>query len=156
MKREKVIKSIKDFFDNLDWKYDYNKDTGIFTSGINMGNVIGSIKLVIMLREHHYKVAACLNSKVESEHIAEVAEYLHRANFGMNNGNFELDYRDGEIRYKTFTYFKGIELSNRIIEDSIALPILMFDKYGKNLMMLMLGEGVPKNLIEEAEKCKDE
>ena len=32
------------------------------------------------------------------------------------------------------------------------IPIFMFDKYGKNLLRLMLGEGNPKELIEEAEK----
>ena len=31
----------------------------------------------------------------------EVAEFVTRANYGMIIGNFELDYSDGEIRYKT-------------------------------------------------------
>lgn len=156
MKKENVIKSISTFFDNLEWKYAYNEEECIFCSGVNMGNIIGNIKILIIIRDYHYKVIASLNSRVELEHMNEVAEYLHRVNYGMNNGNFELDYHDGDVRYKTFITFRGIELSKRIIEDSIAIPLLMFDKYGKSLMKLMLGEGVPAELVAAAENSEDE
>jgi hypothetical protein len=30
-----------------------------------------------------------------------IAKFITRANYGMSLGNFELDFNDGEIRYKT-------------------------------------------------------
>jgi len=30
-----------------------------------------------------------------------VNEFLTRANYGLNIGNFEMDFQDGEIRFKT-------------------------------------------------------
>jgi hypothetical protein len=39
--------------------------------------------------------------RVPEERRAEVSEYLTRANYGLAAGNFELDFADGEVRYKT-------------------------------------------------------
>jgi hypothetical protein len=38
---------------------------------------------------------------VPEERRSEVSEFLTRANYGLAAGNFELDFADGEVRYKT-------------------------------------------------------
>lgn len=151
MKKDKVLQIINSFFDEVSWKYKFDEDRSIYTSGINMDSVIGNVHIFIFVKERHYKVSVSLSNKVEPEYLHSVAEYLHRANFGLNNGNFELDYNDGEVRYKSYVFFQGIELTKRIVEDSILIPLMMYMKYGKNMMKLMLGEGNPKELIEEVE-----
>lgn len=152
MKKESVKKLIDSFFEEIEWKYKFDEEKSNYAFGVDMGNVIGNLKFVLLLREHHYKVYAILNSKVEQNHFDKVAEYLHRANYGMNNGNFEIDYRDGEVRYKTYIDFQGVELSKGFIEESIFVPLIMFERYGKNLIKLMLGDGVPEDLIKDSEK----
>lgn len=156
MKKETVIKMIDSFFTDIEWKHEYDEKRSTYSFGIDMGDAIGSLKFIMPIRDRHYKVICVLNSKVEQTKLQTVAEYLHRANFGLNNGNFELDYNDGEVRYKIFVDFWGIELNKRIIEDSIFMPILMFKRYGKNMIKLMVGEGNPADLIDEAESLDDE
>lgn len=156
MKKESVKKLIDSFFEEIEWKYKYDEEKSSYAFGVDMGNVIGNLKFVLILREHHYKVYAILNSKVEPDHIIKVAEYLHRANYGMNNGNFEIDYRDGEVRYKTYIDFQGVELSKGFIKESIFVPLIMFERYGKNLIKLMLGDGIPEDLIKDSEKEDDD
>ena len=39
-----------------------------------------------------------------------MAEFLTRANYGLRIGNFEMDFEDGEVRYKSSVDFEGIEL----------------------------------------------
>lgn len=150
-----TIDLIKNFFEKGNWKYDYkeyDETHVVFSSGVNMNNAIGSLRIFVVVRQDYYLVNVLFNSAVEEKYYNQVAEYLHRANYGMNNGNFEFDFEDGEVRYKTFANFDGVQLSDDIVTDSILIPIFMFDKYGKNLLRLMLGEGNPKELIEEAEK----
>lgn len=155
MKKETVIDLIHNFFEEIQWKYRYDEERSVFLMGVSTDGIIGNIRMAIFVKEHHYRVYASLHNKAEKDNINAVAEYLHRANYGLNNGNFELDYHDGEVRYKIFVRFKGIDLSKDIIKESIVLPPIMFDKYGKNLIKLMLGEGSPKELIEEAEAVDD-
>ena len=152
MKKETVKKLIDSFFEETKWKYIFDEAKSNYVFGVDMGNVVGNLQFILPLREHSYKVYAILNSKVEESQIQRVAEYLHRANYGMNNGNFEIDYQDGEVRYKTFIDFEGIELSKSFVAESIFIPLIMFERYGKNLINLMLGNGNPQELIEDAEK----
>jgi hypothetical protein len=36
-----------------------------------------------------------------------VAEFITRANYGLRIGNFEMDFSDGEVRYKSSIDFEG-------------------------------------------------
>ena len=117
-----------------------------------MNSAIGNLKIFIIVRQDDYMVNVVLNSVVEEIYYKQVAEYLHRANYGLINGNFEFDFNDGEVRYKTYVNFAGIQLSDDVISDSILIPVFMFEKYGKNLLRLMLSKANPKRLIEEVEK----
>lgn len=151
MKKENVIKILNEFLEEQKWKYDYDEDSSTYDFGINLGNIIGNIYFVITVRDHYYKAISIFNSKCEKQNRQNIAEYLHRANFGMNNGNFELDVDDGEVRFKTYIDCRGRTLSKKTVEESIVIPIVMFKRYGKNLLKLMLGEGNPKDLIREVE-----
>lgn len=43
-------------------------------------------------------------------------EYITGANYGLRNGNFEMDVEDGEIRYKVYVNVKGMnDISDDII-----------------------------------------
>jgi hypothetical protein len=45
--------------------------------------------------------------RAPEERRREVAEFLTRANYGLAAGNFELDFDDGEIRYKSVLHTQG-------------------------------------------------
>lgn len=149
---EDVISLIHEFFKKSEMKYKYNEKKKVFLSGVKMNGVLGNIQLYISVREKSYVVYAILNSTPEKKFYGEVAEYLHRANYGLLNGNFEFDYRDGEIRYKVFVNFEGIQLSMDVVTESIVVPVVMFDQYGKNLIRIMMGDGIPAELIKKAEE----
>ena len=112
---KKVIDTIKSFFENNDWKYNFNDEDKVFSSGIDMGNILGNVRMIIHLEDNFYNVYMVMNSKVEEKYFPVVAEFLHRANYGLKDGNFEMDYRDGEIRYKSFVNFKNIDVSEEVV-----------------------------------------
>lgn len=155
-----VAQLIEEFFQQEGWKYDVPKreeERIIFAASLNMGNILGRLRIFILLRKDYYVVNTILNNAAEEDRRTQVGEYLHRANYAMSNGNFEFDYDDGEVKYKTYVNFDGgVNLSPQVIEDSMLVSIFMFEKYGKNLLKLMLEPGNPKQLIEEAERSYDE
>ena len=153
---KKVIDVIKTFFEKNDWKYKYNEEDKVFVSGIDMGNILGNVRMFIFVEENHYKVYMVLNSKVEERYYPVVSEFLHRANYGLNDGNFEMDYKDGEIRYKSFVNFRNIDVSQEVVEDSIIVGAAMIDRYGKGLLKLMLGDGTAEECIEYCESPEKE
>lgn len=153
---KKTIDEIKKFFDKNQWKYNFDEDDKVFVSGLNMGNVLGNVKILIPMYEDHYNVYSILNSKAEKKYYPVIAEFLHRANYGLRCGNFEMDYEDGEIRYKTYVNFNDTSVSEEIVEESILVGMAMIDTYGKGLVKLMLGEGKPEEIVEYCESLDEE
>jgi hypothetical protein len=62
------------------------------------------------------------------EKITEVAEFVARANRGMRIGNFELDYDDGEIRYKTAVHVDA-ELSPAAVKRAVRANGIAMETY---------------------------
>lgn len=149
---KEAIKLIKDFFDTEKWKYHYDEENDIFTTDINMNSVLGLLHIEIFVEEDCYLVYAQLQATTDKSYYEKIAEYLHRANYGLKWGNFELNYNDGKIRYKTFVDFENIHLSEAVIARSILMPAFMFKIYGEGLMKLMLGADKPQELIDDIEK----
>ncbi len=82
---------------------------------------------------------------------AQVVEYLTRANFGLRIGNFELDYDDGEVRYKSSLDFEGETLTPGLIRNAIYPAVHTMDFYLPGLMGVMYGNKTPAQAITEIE-----
>ena len=54
--------------------------------------------------------------RVPAERRIEVSQLLTRANYGLAAGNFELDFEDGEIRYKTVLQIQGEGLDAAVVK----------------------------------------
>ncbi len=89
--------------------------------------------------------------KVPEEVRVAVSEYLTRANYGLRIGNFELDYSDGEVRYKSSLDFEGQSLTSELIRNAIYPAVHTMDRYLPGLLRVSFGGATPHEAIEEAE-----
>ncbi|GAP05451.1 MAG TPA: YbjN domain-containing protein [Anaerolinea thermolimosa] len=89
--------------------------------------------------------------KIPEEVRPAVAEYLTRANYGLRIGNFELDYADGEVRYKSSLGFAGQELTVDLISNAIYPAVHTMDRYLPGLLRVSYGGATPFEAIEEVE-----
>jgi hypothetical protein len=80
-----------------------------------------------------------------------VAEFLTRANSGMIIGNFEMDFEDGEIRYKTSIDVEGDSLSSALIKQLVYANVMMMDAYLPGIMSVIYGDVSPKDAIAQIE-----
>jgi len=67
--------------------------------------------------------------RVPPERRSEVADYITRANYGLAAGNFELDFADGELRYKTALHVHGDGLDNRLLKRIVRANGLAMETY---------------------------
>ena len=95
-----------------------------------------------------------LRADPEDEKVmARISEFLHRANLGLRNGNFELDYRDGEIRFKTLVLTKEAdELSEETVLEHIGFTGAMTTRYGPGLMRMIAGNCSPEEAVSRCEQ----
>lgn len=80
-----------------------------------------------------------------------VAEFVTRANYGMIIGNFELDFNDGEVRYKTSLDVEGTYLSPPLIRQAVYANVLMMDRYLPGLLALVYNDITPAEAVAQVE-----
>jgi hypothetical protein len=78
-------------------------------------------------------------------------EFITRANYGLRIGNFEMDYEDGEIRYKASLDFEGAELTPSLIKNVIYPAVQTLDHYLPGLMSVVYGSKTPQEAIADIE-----
>lgn len=87
----------------------------------------------------------------ENKRLA-VAEFITRANSGMIIGNFELDFTDGEISYKTSIDVEGDRLSFALIQRVVYANVTMMDEYLPGIMSVIYGNVSPEEAIAKIEE----
>jgi hypothetical protein len=80
-----------------------------------------------------------------------VAEYLTRANYGLRIGNFEMDFDDGEVRYKSSLDFEGVELTSGLIRNTIYPAVQTMDRYLPGVLSVVFGGKSAEEAIEAIE-----
>jgi len=80
-----------------------------------------------------------------------VSEYLTRANYGLYIGNFEMDFSDGEVRYKASMDFEGLAVPTLIIKNAIYPTVRTMDKYYAGILAILYGNKTPLDAVNEVE-----
>lgn len=97
------------------------------------------------------------------DRLAEVAQYLHRANYGLVTETFEMDYDTGEVRLRTgielLTLAPGLLLDGGALEalvlDLSAANVGVFDRYLSGLVAVAVGGARAADVIAEIEAPLD-
>ena len=89
--------------------------------------------------------------RAPEDRLGDVAEYIARANYDLEIGNFEMDFSDGEIRYKSSVGFKKTVLTPELIKNAIYPAVQTADRYLPGLIKVIYGETSPAEAIREIE-----
>ena len=122
------------------WKYDFDPEKGHITFGMNLKGKLKSIRFVITINEKDcnvYAVSPLSADQNDPEQLRQMAEFVCRANYGLKDGNFELDFRDGELRYKTYVNCDGMLPTAAIVKRSYLVPLAMFERYGQGILGIL-------------------
>ena len=80
-----------------------------------------------------------------------MAEVVTRINFGLPLGNFEMDFSDGEIRFKTSVDVRGDRLSGEIFDGLFEPNVATMDHYLPALEAVRDGRLAPRAAVELVE-----
>lgn len=101
----------------------------------------GEFNCFVQAREaqEHLIVYSVLPVLAPEDRRDEIASFIIRANYGMPIGNFELDYADGEVRYKTSADLEDVDEFQLLLRNLMYANILSMDKYFPGLMRVIYG-----------------
>ena len=155
---EKIINAVRDIFDARGWMYNYNPITGTISASFQIEDGDESNNLIMMISVvRGYLLNCCqLPLLFSSERLPSIAEYLHRVNYRLMNGCFELDYASLQCRYKTALPIKGMLCNSDVeslLSDTITLPCTMWEFFGAGLNKVVKGDAP---IIALRSICADE
>ena len=139
------------FLEDDGWHPSRLEDKTIYRVGFKGSN--GDQRCYAQIRDdlQQFLFYAVAPVKAPEETRPAVAEFITRANYGMRIGNFELDYSDGEVRYKSSIDYEDTVLTPTLIKNTIYPAVQTMDRYMQGLMKVIYGGRQPAEAIDEIE-----
>ena len=140
------------FFKEDNWSFQQFEEEPILRMGFQGDN--GQWTCFAMAREEQaqfvfYSVVAV---KAPEARRPALAEFLTRANFGLIVGNFELDWDDGEVRYKTSLDVEGDRLTPALVKQMAYANVVTMDRYLPGIMRVIYGNVAPAQALAEIDE----
>lgn len=88
---------------------------------------------------------------VPEEKRMAAAEFITRANYGLKIGNFELDFTDGELRYKTSIDVENDRLTTALVSNLVYANLWTMDRYLPGILSVVYGDVSPVEAVERVE-----
>jgi len=131
----------------------YEKVEGHDSINISFGGTGGSLRCRLLVEEDRGLVQfwAYLPLFAPPERRQAVAEFLARANYGLRLGNFELDFNDGELRYKTSAWPGDGPFIPDQAEPLIRAAVSTANRYVPALAKVIFANMSPKQAVAGAE-----
>lgn len=137
------IKSvILQFLDRDKWKYQVDPEKNVISTGIKLKGKFQSTRALIFLNDNRYTVLELVSDRVNELYRDEMAKLLTRINCGLAYGSFEMDYRDGSLRYKFSVDCDGCLPSLKVVQDSLIIPAMMLDQFCDMILGINAGMSV--------------
>lgn len=150
--KQSVYDSMLAFFKEDDWRFDVIPGKSAIKAGFKGQNAVFQLVAQANEQTERLNVYSVLDIRIPADKRQAIAEYLTRANYGLNIGNFELDFSDGEVRYKTSIDVEGGQLTSKMIKNLVYVNVLMMDKYQPGIMAVVYGGKSPADAVAEVEK----
>lgn len=148
-----IAKLIKKHFEDNNRRFVFDEEHSVFNTAKRFKNRIKKVNIIIGVEEIDYIVyAICPISAnpADEKTMAALAEFVCRSNINIKNGCLELNYSNGQIRYKKFVNCKDGLPGKETITESISDTAVMIDRLENSIIDLIAGKIMP----EEAAKSQ--
>lgn len=150
-----IIEISREYLDSLEWKYQDETSYNAIRFGMELENGKVECLLIEKTEQELLQFFSLLPLNVPTDRKEAMAEYVARANYGLNYGNFEFDYDTGEVRYRTSIFTFDGSINHQMISSLIHVNLNTIDRYLHGAMKVMFGDADPHDTILEIESNID-
>jgi hypothetical protein len=155
MSKQSIIGKLIDFFQNDSWEFQRVPDAPVLTMGFKGMNGQWVCYAQARESEEQFVFYSVLPVAVPEAQRQKFAEFSTRANYGMVIGNFEMDFEDGEIRYKTSVDIEGSQLTEPMIRQLVYANLVITDQYLPGVMRVIYSDETVVEILANLEQFDD-
>ena len=123
-----LIDVVEEYLIEIGWKFEKDDEKDLLTVYVAQDNNVPENKRLLL------------------------AEFITRANYGLNLGNFDMDMDDGELGYKVSADLEGGTLSRDMVGNMVGAGVSTMDQYYPGLMAVLFSNATPEEAIIQIER----
>jgi hypothetical protein len=142
-----LLGGVKAALVEMGWRF--GEDAERLTLSMGYGAKNGVYYCVLHIHPQFRAVAfyTHVQCRAPEEKRPAMAEFLARVNYALWLGNFELDFRDGEVRYKTSLDLGDGELTTGMFASLVRSNIDTVDRYLPGVMSVLWNDVTPQDAV---------
>lgn len=139
MTRDAISSAIQRWLASRSWLARHDERAGFYEVGIKLDCSLAKVRLIADPQDNGCLFYVIPQLSCPSERLAELSRFITLANYGLINGNFELDMRTGDFRYKCFANCVGLnDLPAETIDSTVRTACGTFKRYADGLSRVVL------------------
>ncbi len=147
-----LFDAVVQFFEEDGWNFMEIASGEALKMGVSGNNGEYDCYAIIDEERQIFQFLSSFPVKVPENKRLLIAEFLTRVNYGISMGNFEMDFEDGNIRYKTSIDVEGDRLTPALVDNLVSMNVLMIDYYFPGIMKVIYGGVSPEEAIKAVEE----
>ena len=149
-----IFDAIVNFFTQDNWSFTQIKKQSALRLAFKGKN--GKCDCYAQVREQQKQFIFCsvFPERVPKTKRRTVGEFLLRINYSQILGGFDLDFCDGEIRYKTSSIINK-PITSDTIKDLVYTNVMMMEQYLPGISLVISGHLSPEEAMAETENLAE-
>lgn len=135
-----------EFLDKIGWRYRREENTNLLA--LSLRGEKETYPMLIYAKAPFWICIAQLPWEIPDRNRLEVAEYLHRANYGLLLGSFEMDYDNGDVRFRSAMVRENRPMEESILDRYIKTPAAMLDQYAAGIQAIVRDGEIARHALE--------
>ncbi len=140
--REKLTQRVKEYLDFRNWPFEVVGSAIAFN--FSLKSMIPKLQVILMIGDEQIDAVVVCPIKASPGAYMDVVEFITRANYGWDLGDFEFDYSNGRVRYHYALACQDDVPGILDLERTITIGIQMFQRFGDGLAKNLMGGGNPE------------
>lgn len=144
----KTFETICAMLDAREWKYDRDDENMRIICRVTGEDLPVDVVFLVQEKQQVVTLLSPLPFKMAEEKRVDGALAVAVANYGLINGTFDYDLRDGEIRFRMVSSFLESDLNAELFAYMLICSVSTVDDYNDKFMMLNKGLMTLEQFIE--------
>jgi hypothetical protein len=149
-----AIESFAEFFSSQGWSYNQASNKPVIHAGFTGDNGRWSCLAAAGPQDEYLLFLSLFPYKAPPSRRVACVELLGRINFALTHGCFEMDFDDGEIRFRTSIPLLSAEISPELVEHIVFSNLCTFDRFFGAIMKVIYADIAPKSALNRAKTWK--
>lgn len=150
-----MLEQMKRHFDEREMYYEVQGNC--IKTGYAIDCKLTPMKMLMLFEDDGYLALHIFNAATAEKYRDEVLRYINMVNYTIRIGSFEMDTRDGEVRFRMYVRYEELtELSEKLLAINMLLPYATIKRWSDGLAAVMMGFSDAETAFKKARQDEDE